>query len=74
MMKNTTTTTNPNNLPTQQQKIDHVFCTPRLFGCVTGVLHSRLFSDHRALIVDFNTAQLLGQTIHIAKPKMTLLT
>jgi hypothetical protein len=29
--------------------------------------------DHRALIVDFDTAQLLGQTLHIAKPKTRLL-
>jgi hypothetical protein len=68
-----------NPIPTTFQhggkKIDHVFCTPRLFGCITGVaiepLHDRIFSDHRSLIVDFNTAHLLGQAIHIAKPKTT---
>jgi hypothetical protein len=53
-----------NPIPTTFQhggkKIDHVFCTPRLFGCITGVaikpLHNGIFSDHRALIVDFDTA------------------
>jgi hypothetical protein len=60
------------------KKINHVFCTPRLFECVTGAaiepLHDGIFSDHRALIVDFNTAQLLSQTLNIAKPKTRLLT
>jgi hypothetical protein len=59
------------------KKIDHVFCTPRLIGCVTGVavkpLHDRIFSDHQALIVDFNTEQLLGQPLNISKPKTRLL-
>jgi hypothetical protein len=71
--------TNP--VPTTYQygakKIDHVFCTPRLFGCVTGVaiepLHNGIFSDHQALIVDFDMEQLLGQTLNIAKPKTRLL-
>jgi hypothetical protein len=43
-----------NKIPTTQQngtsKIDHVFCTPRLFGSVTGAaiepLHDGIFSDH----------------------------
>jgi hypothetical protein len=73
---------NNNPIPATYQhgrkKIDHVSCTPRLFGCFTGVaikpLHDRLFSDHRALIVDFDTAQLLGQTLHIVKSKTRLLT
>jgi hypothetical protein len=34
-----------------EKKIDHVFCTPQLFGCVMGVtiklLHNGLFSNHR---------------------------
>jgi hypothetical protein len=70
-----------NKIPTTHQsgtsKIDHVFCTPRLFGSVTGVaiepLHDGIFSDHWALVVDFDTAQLIGQAIHIAKPKTRLL-
>jgi hypothetical protein len=36
-------------------------------------LHDSIFSDHQALIVDFDTPQLLGQAIHIAKPKTRLL-
>jgi hypothetical protein len=71
-----------NKIPTTQQngstKIDHVFCTPRLFRCVTGVaiepLHNRIFSDHQALIVNFDTGQLLGHATHIAKPRTRLLT
>jgi hypothetical protein len=70
-----------NKIPTTYQnsisKIDHVFCTPCLFGSIKGVaiepLHDGIFSDHQALIVDFNTPQLLGQTIHITKPKTRLL-
>jgi hypothetical protein len=70
-----------NKIPTTHQngtsKIDHVFCTPHLFGSVKGVaiqpLHDGIFSDHQALIVDFDTPQLLGQAIHIAKPKTRLL-
>jgi hypothetical protein len=57
--------------------IDHVFCTLQLFKCVTGVaikpLHDRIYSYHQALIVDFDTAQLLGQPLHISKPKTRLL-
>jgi hypothetical protein len=70
-----------NKIPTTHQsstsKIDHVFCTPGLFGSITGVaikpLHNGIFSDHQALIVDFDTLQLLRQAIHIAKPKTRLL-
>jgi hypothetical protein len=70
-----------NKIPTTHQngtsKIDHVFCTPRLFGSVTRAaiepLHDGIFSDHRALVVDFNTAQLIGQAVHITKPKTRLL-
>jgi hypothetical protein len=36
-------------------------------------LHDGIFSDHWALIVDFDTPQLLGQALHIAKPKTRLL-
>jgi hypothetical protein len=43
-------------------------------GAAIEPLHNRIFSDHRALIVDFDTAQLLGQTLNIAKPKTRLLT
>jgi hypothetical protein len=71
-----------NKIPTTCQnsstKINHVFCTPRLFGCITRVaiepLHDGIFSDHRALIVDFDTGKLLGHAIPIAKPKTRLLT
>jgi hypothetical protein len=71
-----------NKIPTTHQngstKIDHVFCTPRLFGCITGVaiepLHDGIFSDHHTLIVNFDTGQLLGHATHIAKPKTRLLT
>jgi hypothetical protein len=71
-----------NKIPTTHQygstKIDHVFCTPRLFGCVTRVaiepLHNRILSDHHALIVEFDTGQLPGHATHIAKPKTRLLT
>jgi hypothetical protein len=70
-----------NNIPTTHQsgtsKIDHVFCTPWLFGSVTGVaikpIHNSIFSDHGALIVDVNTSQLLTQTRYIVKPKTRLL-
>jgi hypothetical protein len=70
-----------NKIPTTHQngtsKIDHNFCTPHLFGSVKGVaikpLHDSIFSDHQALIVDFDTPQLLGRAIHIAKPKTRLL-
>jgi hypothetical protein len=55
-----------NKIPTTHQngtsKIDHVFCTPCLFGSVKGVaiepLHDGIFLDHQALIVDFDTPQL----------------
>jgi hypothetical protein len=67
----------PSTYQYREKKLDHVFCTPWLFGCVTVVLieplHDGLFSDHRALIVDFDTAQLLSQMLHIAKPKTRLL-
>jgi exonuclease III len=69
-----------NQIPTTYQHggktIDHVFCTPQLFGCVTGVaiepLHEGIYSDHQALVVDFDTAQLLSQPLNISKPKTML--
>jgi hypothetical protein len=43
-------------ISTTSKKIDHVFCTLRLLGCITGAviepLHNGIFSDHQALIVD----------------------
>jgi hypothetical protein len=54
-------------------KIDYVLCTPRLFSCIENVsieaMNSGIPSDHRALIVDFNTDKLLGKTMNIAKNK-----
>jgi hypothetical protein len=42
----------------------------RLTMCIIGAtiepLHDKIFSDHRVLVVDVNTAQLLGQTLKIA--------
>jgi hypothetical protein len=43
-------------------------------GAAIEPLHDRIFSDHMVLIVNLNTAQLLGQTLNVAKPKTRLLT
>jgi hypothetical protein len=64
-----------NKIPTTHQnstsKIDHVFCTPCLFWSVKGVaiepLHDGIFSDHWALIVDFDTGT--SHSHHEAKNK-----
>jgi hypothetical protein len=60
------------------KKIDHMFCTPRLFDCIVGVsiepLSSGIKSDHRALIVDFDTEAMLGSSLSsIAKNSTRIL-
>jgi hypothetical protein len=59
------------------KKIDYVLCTPRLLSCVENVtieaMNEGSPSDHRGLIVDFNTDKLLGKTSNIAKHKTRVL-
>jgi hypothetical protein len=54
-------------------KIDFVMCTPRLLSCIESVsieaMNEGTASDHRGLIVDFNTDKLLGVTANISKHK-----
>jgi hypothetical protein len=60
------------------KKIDHMFCTPRLFDCIIGVsiepISAGIKTDHRALIVDFDTEAMLGGNVpHISKNSTRIL-
>jgi hypothetical protein len=60
------------------KKIDHMFCTPRLFDCIVAVaiepLSAGIKSDHRALIVDFDSKAMLGGNMpHITKNSTRIL-
>jgi hypothetical protein len=67
----------PSTFERGENKIDYILCTPRLFSCIESVsiepMNAGTVSDHRALIVDFNTEKLLGQTLNIAKNKSRVL-
>jgi hypothetical protein len=67
----------PSTYDCGDNKIDYVLCTPRLFSCIENVsiepMNSGIPSDHRALVVDFNTGKLLGETMNIAKNKTRVL-
>jgi hypothetical protein len=67
----------PSTYDRGENKIDYILCTPRLFSCIENVsieaMNSGIPSDHRALIVDFNTDKLLGKTMNIAKNKTHIL-
>jgi hypothetical protein len=66
----------PSTYDRGENKIDYVLCTPRLFSCIENVsiepMNSGMASDHRALVVDFDTGKLLGQTMNIAKKNRVL--
>jgi hypothetical protein len=67
----------PSTFDRGPNKIDYVLCTPRLFSCISNVsieaMNEGSASDHRGLIVDFDTEKLLGQTSNIAKHKTRVL-
>jgi hypothetical protein len=58
-------------------KIDFILCTPRLFLCIKSVsieaMNEGTASDHRGIIVDFNTDQLLSVTANISRHKARVL-
>jgi hypothetical protein len=60
----------PSTYDRGDNKIDYILCTPRLFSCIENVsfepMNSGIPSDHRALIVNFNTNTLLGKAMTIA--------
>jgi hypothetical protein len=67
----------PSTFDRGPNKIDFVMCTPRLLSCIESVsieaMNEGTASDHRGLIVDFNTDKLLGVTSHISKHKARVL-
>jgi hypothetical protein len=69
---------NPVSLPVQRKDNQSRILHPLTFQMRNWSRHqtapqNRLFSDHRALIIDFDTAQLLGEALHFTKPKTRLL-